>query len=73
MGKIKIIPDKNSIVRQSGIDKEGNHYIDFEVDYFAEQQTGECSICGEELESGFICLDGGEEFCGSHIIFVYKF
>jgi len=39
----------------------------------ADQNTGECSICGKELESGFICLDGGEEFCSDHIIFVDKF
>ena len=73
METIKIKLDKDRFARQGGVDENDNHFIDFEVDYFADQDTGECSICGKELESGFICLDGGEEFCSDHIIFVDKF
>ena len=53
--------------RKSGTDHQGNVYIQFEVDYFAEQQTGECADCGTEIESGWLCLDGGEEYCDAHV------
>lgn len=55
------------IARKSGTDEHGNQWIEFEVDAFAEQTTGECSICGAELESGWLCLDGSEEVCNEHI------
>ncbi len=55
--------------RKIGTDEHGNRWIEFEVDAFAEQSAGECSICGAELESGWMCLDGGEEVCDDHIDF----
>jgi hypothetical protein len=55
------------IARLSGTDENGCYWIEFEVDYFAEQEPGECSICGAELASGWMCLDGGEEVCSEHI------
>ena len=55
------------IARLSGTDDQGNAWIQFEVDYFAEQTDGECIICGETLADGWMCLDGGEEVCSSHI------
>jgi len=54
--------------RLSGVDEHGNSWIEFEVDYFAEQIDGECDICGEELTYGWMCLDGGEEVCEDHVI-----
>ena len=52
----------------SGVDKQGNTWRQFEVDALAEQLPGECSICSETLDSsGWLCLDGGEEVCDSHI------
>jgi hypothetical protein len=56
------------ISRLSGEDKDGNHWIQFEVDYFAEQEDGKCCICGATLSSGWMCLDGGDEVCKDHII-----
>ena len=53
----------------SGTDANGNGWKQFEVDHFAEQETGECSICGAELESGWLCLDDGEEVCDDHITY----
>lgn len=64
--KIKI-HNVNGIFRHSGIDEQGSEWIEFEVDYFADQTDGECSICGEVLEYGWMCLDGGEEVCAIHI------
>ena len=56
------------ISRISGTDEHGNQWLTFEVDYFAEQESGTCAICSAELESGWLCLDGGDEVCDSHII-----
>jgi hypothetical protein len=53
--------------RVSGTDEHGNHWINFEVDYFAEQLTGQCVICDAELEAGWLCLDGGDEVCDHHV------
>ncbi len=55
------------IVRKFGTDAHGNVWIQFEVDFFADQNLGECSICGASLASGWQCLDGGDEVCDSHI------
>lgn len=59
--------DVEGFARLSGTDDNGLTWTQFEVDYFAEQTTGECSICGAELESGWMCLDGGDEVCDEHI------
>lgn len=61
--------DISGFARKSGIDFQGNQWIEFEVDWFAEQETGVCEICGAELEFGWLCLDGGGEVCDSHIVF----
>ena len=64
------------IARLSGTAENGASWIQFErpihifVDYLAEQTEGECAICGETLVSGWMCLDGGEEVCSSHIEYV---
>ena len=55
------------IARKTGIDTNGNSWLEFEVDYFADQVDGECVICGATLTSGWTCLDGGEEVCSEHI------
>ena len=52
-----------------GVDNDNNTWQQFEVDYFAEQQDGECSICGAVLGAGWLCLDGGDEVCNHHISF----
>lgn len=56
------------VSRKFGIDQEGNTWTEFEVDYLAEQEMGICVECGAELEVGWLCLDGGDEVCQSHII-----
>jgi len=58
------------IARLSGTAENGASWIQFEVDYLAEQTEGECAICGETLVSGWMCLDGGEEVCSSHIEYI---
>mgnify|MGYP003148104174 CR=1 FL=1 len=59
--------DRIGITTFSGIDRDGNTWIEFVVDYFAEQVDGECAICGETLSQGWMCLNGGDEVCSSHI------
>jgi len=55
------------IARLSGTDEHGNAWIQFEVDYLEDELPGECCICGQELESGWFCLDGGDEVCSDHV------
>ena len=64
-----VLHDIQGIARKSGTDADGNHWIEFEVDYMAEQTDGKCAICGSALMSGWMCLDGGEEVCSHHIEF----
>lgn len=59
--------DIEGFSRKSGTDEHGCQWIQFEVDAFAEQLPGECSVCGAEIESGWTCLDGGEEVCDEHV------
>jgi len=62
-----ILSDVSGIARKSGTDQHGNRWVEFEVDYQAEQEPGECCLCGAELESGWVCLDGGDECCEKHV------
>ena len=64
---IVVLTDINGISRLSGVDSNGSSWIQFEVDYFAEQENGECFICGEELSYGWMNLGGNEEVCDEHI------
>ena len=61
------LTDIEGISRLSGTADNGSKWIQFEVDYLAEQTDGLCSICGNILSSGWMCLDGGEEVCSEHI------
>ena len=69
METIKVVDDGQGIARKSGTDPNGCKWIEFEVDAFAMQEAGECFICGAEIESGWLCLDGGEEVCDEHVDF----
>lgn len=62
-----ILHDIEGIALKSGTDEQGNHWVQFEVDSLAEQFPGTCSICGETIDSGWLCLDGGEEVCSDHV------
>jgi len=33
----------------------------------AEQRQGICSICDRPIGMGWLCLDGGQQVCSSHI------
>ena len=63
------LSDVTGISRKSGGDDSGSVWEQFEVDYFAEQNDGECCICHAILGTGWLCLDGGDEVCNSHIEF----
>ena len=51
----------------SGIDQNGARWIQFRVDYFAEQMDGECSGCGAVIDAGGRCREGGEEVWDDHV------
>lgn len=63
-----LLHNVGGIGRKSGSDANGNRWIEFEVDAFGGY-PGECAICGAEIDSGWMCLDGGEEVCASHVEF----
>lgn len=75
----KIILDNlEGIARVSGTDKHGSIWMETEFEPFFEDfvETEEvegvwptCDICEKEMYSGWICLDGGDEVCGDHILF----
>ena len=61
------LSDIQGISRLSGTDEHGNSWVQFEVDYTAEQTDGECVECDATISSGWLCLDGGDEVCDLHV------
>lgn len=61
------IHNVGGVAIKSGQDHQGNMFTQFFVDYLAEQTDGECAQCGAEIDMGWMCLDGGEEYCFEHI------
>ena len=59
--------DVDGFAVKSGTDQHGRQWSQFTVDPFAEQEPGECTICGAELHEGWMCLDGGDEVCSEHV------
>ena len=57
------------ISRKSGHDTDANLWTEFYVDYLAEQEDGECVECGDIIDMGWMCLDGGDEYCLNHVEF----
>lgn len=57
----------DGIAKLSGIDENNCTWVEFEVDFFAEQEPGICAICEKEITSGWLCTDSGEEVCSEHI------
>ena len=55
----------DGFARLSGHDENGCHWIEFTVDYFADETDGECARCGATVSSGWLCLDGADEYCRS--------
>ena len=64
---ISVTLDSDCISRLRGQDEYDLYWIEFETDWFAGGEAGECSICSKEITEGWLCLDGGEEVCSSHI------
>ena len=48
-------------------DNEGNEWKHFNVDYGAGEMDGECVDCDATLVEGGLCLEGGDEVCGTHL------
>jgi hypothetical protein len=65
--KIKLVA-VGGIARKHGTEAGSKAvWVEFDVDAFADQEPGTCSICGATLETGWMCLDGGEEVCREHV------
>ncbi|HOF87191.1 MAG TPA: hypothetical protein PLZ36_03665, partial [Armatimonadota bacterium] len=59
--------DVEGIAKLAGVDDDGLHWVQFEIDEFAGQEPGICGICSATLQSGWLCGDGGEEVCDRHV------
>jgi hypothetical protein len=55
------------IAKLQAVDQHGCTYVQFMVDYFAQEQNGECHDCGKEIAAGWLCLDDSTEYCSDHI------
>lgn len=65
-----ILHDVQGISRKSGVDQHNCTWTEFEVDYLAEQEDGECSICHERLSNGWMCMEqAGKEVCTDHVVY----
>ena len=62
------IPKAEGFALLSGKDTDGVMWMQFQVDYLALQVDGECDICGDVLDSGWMCMDDGSvEICDKHV------
>jgi hypothetical protein len=60
--------DVGGISRLSGNDNHGCIWTQFEVDYYGQQEPGECVLCGNIIPfTGWLCMDGGDEVCEYHV------
>jgi hypothetical protein len=64
-----VLHDVQGIARHSGECRNGLQWIEYELDTFTmdEPTPDTCSICDAEITSGWLCLDGGETVCASHV------
>ena len=51
----------------TGTDDDGLVWSQFVVDTMAEEAPGTCAICSATLQTGWHCIDGGEEICDTHV------
>ena len=63
-----ILQNVTGFASRSGEDTNGCKWVEFEVDYGAEQTDGECCICDATISHGWLCLDGGDEVCADHVL-----
>lgn len=64
-----VLCDIQGIATLTGVDQYGLTWSSFYVDYLAEQVDGVCSICGSEISTGYMCMDGGDEVCNDCVRF----
>jgi len=59
--------DVTGISRKGGTDEHGNAWLEYTLETL-EDGPDTCDICEAEIESGWLCMDGGEVVCNEHII-----
>jgi len=65
--------DVDGIARLSGFDRDGNAWTEYTLEPFDDgPMTDECADCGAEITLGWLCLDGGEVICASHVEIVTR-
>jgi len=61
--------DITGISRKGGTDEQGNAWIEYVLEPEDLGDYDVCDICGAEIESGWLCMDGGEVVCDEHIVY----
>ena len=62
-----VLHNISGISIKSGSTHDDAQFIQFFVDYLADQQDGECTQCGAVIDMGWMCLDDGDEYCFDHV------
>lgn len=57
----------DGIAKKSAEDEHGLSYMKFNVNWLAGEEVGYCNICETAIEEGWLCLDGGEVYCYTHV------
>jgi len=61
------LTDVEGIARRTGRDAFGATWTEFECDSLALEDSTECAICSQVISFGWLCLDGAETVCASHV------
>jgi hypothetical protein len=63
-----VIPVADGIARLSGLCTNGLMWTEYNLEPYDDGPISDtCSICDAEITSGWLCLDGGEVVCDSHV------
>jgi hypothetical protein len=64
-----ILHDVTGIARKGGTDQHGAAWLEFTV----EEDEEICTECQEPiLDSGWVCMDGGDVVCNEHVFFAQE-
>ena len=53
--------------RRTATCEENCSFIEFEVDWLAGEDVDFCTVCELAIETGWLCLDGGNVYCHEQV------
>ena len=61
--------DTSQMAVLSGWDEYEWHWSQFSTDWLSGEASATCHICGDTIDSGWVCLDGSKKWvCDEHIV-----